>query len=196
MNGYFSPSEKSKTCQGLSRSISSQDFGNSALWDFILSEQTLLWQQKQVLSSHAIKARNFPCLHTPVCGRNKQAERVDRLPHWHNRPLPLPPATHETFFPAFATGLSLSQPAISAEALDSEGTFRAGVTLLNRPKGSLRGTRHVSITPQSRGYSRSGSALCVREENGERKWEVVEKQKRKKKSAAPELLPVFYWQEM
>lgn len=185
-------------CHGFSRSILSQDFGNYALWDIILSEQSLLWQHKQVLSLHAIKARNFPCLHMPVCGWNKQAERVAGLTHWHNQTLLLPPATDVTFFPAFATGLSLSQPAIRDAALDIKGMFRARVTLLNRPKESFRGTRHVSIARQNCCYSHSCSALCVCvcEENGERKWEVVERQKKKKKGTAPELHPVFYWQEI
>lgn len=161
MNDHFSPSEKSKTCQGLSRSISSQDFGDYTLWDFILS---LPWQQKQVLSSHAIKARNFPCLHMPVCGRNKQAERAVRLAHPHDRTLLLPPATDETFFLLLPLGSPSPNLLSAMRLLTQKGMFRARVTLLNRPKES-----HVSIARQSCCCSRSCGALCVCEENGERK---------------------------
>lgn len=162
---------------GIKQKNPSQDFGNYTLWDFILGKQSLLWQPKQVLSSHAIKARDFPCLHTPVRSWGKRAERVVRLTHRHDQTLLLPPATDVTFFPAWATGLSLTQPAISDEALDSKGTFRARVTLLNRPKQSLRGTRHVSIAHQSCcRCSRSCSALRVG-----RKWREKMRSCRKEK---------------
>lgn len=79
MSEYFSPSEKNKTCQGLSRSISSQDFGNYAWWDFILGKQSLLWWHKQALSSQS-KLGIFPaCTCLYVAGISKWSELLGWL---------------------------------------------------------------------------------------------------------------------
>lgn len=166
----FSPSEKNKTCQGLSRSISSLDFDNYAWWDFILGRESLLWGHKQALSSQP-KLGIFPaCTCLYVAGISKWSDLLGWLTGTTRLSCCCQPWTE--------LSSCLSQAARSSKAPDLKGMVRARVTLLTHPKELLRAGRYVSIACQSCCFSESLSALCVCEEKGEKKWEDVGRKKK------------------